>query len=582
MSELRLQGIGVSRGTRIGKAFIYLTAEKEEVQAEETITEAEVADVLARVDQAKQQSFDELENIIRTVKKTVGENEASIIQAQQAFLNDPAFFPEIIKNIRVKKFTAEKSVKQVVAQFVNIFLAMKDEYLRERATDLQDLERRLLKHLNNNRAPELTDIREEVILVAKDLTPSDTVQINKEYIQAFITQIGGKQSHTAILARTMEIPAIVGMGKQVQIINQGDVLIIDGLSGICIVNPDKKTLEGYRKQIAKEQEEQANLAEYITKQARTIDGYLVEIATNIGNPEEAELALAKGAEAIGLYRTEFLFMENNHLPTEEEQYRAYRKAAETMSGKAVIIRTLDIGGDKELDYLSIPRELNPFLGYRAIRLTLDRRELFLTQLRAILRASSYGKIKIMFPMISNLQELSKAKEVLAEAKQQLSDEGIEYAKDIEIGIMIEVPSAALIADRFAKEVDFFSIGTNDLVQYTLAVDRMNEKVAYLYDYFHPAVLQLIKMTIEASKRAGKWSGMCGGMAGDPLAVPVLIGLGLDEWSMDAGSMLKIKQLITKLSKKDCEELTAELLQLGTAEEIKSRIRQFYKENKIKT
>ena len=495
-----------------------------------------------------------------------------ILKAQQSFLNDPSFYPEIRKRIEQKSYSAEKAVQEVVDHFSALFAGMNDPYLKERSADLQDLGKRLLLNLSNNdRGIELSDIDEEVILAAEDLTPSDTVQLNKKFIQAFLTRIGGKTSHTAILARNFEIPAIVGVGEEFDKIENGDTLIIDGNTGVCILNPDQEIINEYQNKIKKEIEETELLNEFKKKSAITKDGYRIEIAANIGNPNEVNNALEKGAEGIGLYRTEFLFMNNSRMPTEEEQYEAYRTVVEAMKDKPVIIRTLDIGGDKELAYLPFSKELNPFLGYRAIRLTLDNEEIFITQLRAILRASACGKLKIMFPMVSNLDEWRSAKAITEKAKQQLKNDGIPYDEKIELGIMVEIPSAALLAEQFAQEVDFFSIGTNDLVQYTLAVDRMNEKVAYLYDYFHPAVLQLIKKTIDASHKAGKWTGMCGGMAGDPLAAPLLLGLGLDEWSMDAGSLSRVKQVITKLNYNSCKDLSIELIQLGTAEEIKARL-----------
>lgn len=574
MSE-KLFGIGASNGIKTGIAYLYRPISISGKAERETIEESEISHELNRLEKTKEKSYRELELLIEKVKESLDSANVGIIKAQLEFLNDPAFYPEIGKKIEQKKYATEKAIQEVVNFYSDLFAGMKDEYFRERASDIKDIGKRLLLNLANEKRNQLSEINEKVILVTDDLTPSDTVQLNKEFVQAIITRIGGKTSHTAILARTLDIPAVLGMGENIDIIQNGDVLIIDGNTGICIVNPNHDEIEEYQRKAENELEAAQLLNEFAKRQAITKDGYQVEIAANIGNPEEAKIALEKGAEGIGLYRTEFLFMNNDHLPTEAEQYQAYRMASETMKEKPLIIRTLDIGGDKELSYLAFPKEMNPFLGYRAIRLTLDRKDIFITQLRAILRASAYGNIKIMFPMISSLAELRSAKAIYEEAKKQLRDEHIAFDEKIELGIMIEIPSAALIADQFAKEVNFFSIGTNDLVQYTLAVDRMNEKVAYLYDYFHPSVLQLIKKTIEASHQARKWTGMCGGMAGDPLAAPLLIGLGLDEWSMDAGSISKIKQVISRLDRSVCKRLVEEVFQLGTAEEIRAKLQEFH-------
>ncbi len=575
MSETILTGIGVSKGIRIGKAFIYKPTSVDNKLIKETIEEAEIPQELKRLEKAKIESYQGLEDLIEQVSESLGKTKATILKAQQSFLNDPSFYPEVQQMIKQQKYSAEKSVIKVVEHFSNIFLNLKDEYLRERISDLKDLEKRLISNLTNNKRMQFSDINEEVILIADDLTPSDTVQLNKDLIKAFMVSRGGKTSHTAIFARTLGIPAIVGIGENIEKIQNGTILIIDGEDGLCIVNPEQCTIEKYQDLLAKELEEIENLKKYISRPAKTQDGFEIEIAANVGNPNEAKMALEKGAEGIGLYRTELLFMNSDHLPTEDEQYKAYKDIALIMGEKSLIIRTLDIGGDKELSYFSFPKELNPFLGYRAIRLTLDQKEIFLTQLRAILRASVHGRIRIMFPMISNLQEWRQAKNLVKEAKQQLTNEGISYDEHIELGIMIEIPSAAIIAEQFAKEVDFFSIGTNDLVQYTLAVDRMNEKVAYLYDYFHPAVIQLIKKTIDASHKEGKWTGMCGSMAGDPFAAPLLLGLGLDEWSMDAGSISRVKQVISKLDQKNCRFFASEILRLGTSEDIKHKTKEFY-------
>ena len=467
-----------------------------------------------------------------------------------------------------QKFSAEKAVGQVVDHFASVFEMMPQDYMKERAADVKDVGKRLLSHLSGKQGVRLSEIQEEVILVADDLTPSDTVQLEQDKVLAIITRIGGKTSHTAILAKSLGIPAVLGVGDAVEAIQNGTPLIVDGEAGLCILHPDEAVTEEYLLKWEEEQEQQLFLLEYAHQPARTLDGVTIEVAANIGTAAEAKLAEESGAEGVGLFRTEFLFMNANEMPSEEAQFAAYREVAERLNGKPVIIRTLDIGGDKELSYLSLPKEMNPFLGYRAIRLCLDQKEILVTQLRAIVRASQYGKLKIMFPMVASLEEWREAKALLEEVQAGLRVQGVPFDEEMEVGIMVEVPSAALLADLFAKEVDFFSIGTNDLVQYTLAVDRMNEKVAYLYDYFHPAVVRLVKQVVEAAHREGKWVGMCGGMAGDPLAAPLLLGLGLDEWSMDAGSMKKVKYAVSKLSKAECEKLVPAVMQAGTAADVR--------------
>ncbi|MFC4767973.1 phosphoenolpyruvate--protein phosphotransferase [Effusibacillus consociatus] len=572
MSEIKFVGIGVSEGIRIGKALLYTPYSSKVESFKEYVTKEESKAEQERLAIAKEKSRQELNGLIERTKKTLGEEKAVILAGQQSMLEDPTFYPEIEKLVVNQQYSAEKAVTQIVEQISAVFESMDSEYLRERAADVRDLGGRLLSNLRDEKGLQLSEIREEVILVADDLTPSDTVQLDKQFILGFVTRKGGKTSHTAILARSLGIPAIVGVAENLDHILNEQQIIIDGTTGECIVDPDAGTIEQYRKKMGLEQEQKELLQEFALKPAVTQDGFQVEIAANIGTPKEAVTALEEGAEGIGLYRTEFLFMNATAIPDEEEQYQAYKEVAVTMGERPVVIRTLDIGGDKDLPYLSLPEEMNPFLGYRAIRLCLDQLPILKTQLRAILRASVHGNLKVMFPMISNLQEWRQAKSIFDEVREELEREGVSFDSSIEVGIMIEVPSAALLADRFAKEVDFFSIGTNDLVQYTVAVDRMNEKVAHLYDYFHPSVIRLIKTVIEEAHKEGKWVGMCGGMAGDPLAAPLLIGLGLDEWSMDAGSVNKIKREISRLNREDCRKLTTHMLELDTNEEIREELK----------
>lgn len=572
MAQKIINGLGVSEGIRIGKAFLYKPAGKNiEVN---TTAVFNVENELARFALAKEKSLLELDQLIEKTRQNLGKEKAAILKGQQSFLADPTFCPEMEKLIINNSYFAEKAVNQVTQQFITIFESMPNEYMRERAADIRDVGQRLIAQLSGEKGTQLSEINEEVILIAEDLTPSDTVQLDKTFILGFVTKLGGKTSHTAILSRSLGIPAILGLGDGVEAINDGENLIIDGTTGLCILNPDQNTLKEYRKKQVLEQEEKQFLQVYANKPAITKDGFQVEIAANIGTVEEAKAVIEQGAEGIGLYRTEFLFMSRQEMPDEEVQFQAYKEVLEIMGEKPVVIRTLDIGGDKELPYLQFQKELNPFLGYRAIRLSLDKKELLVTQLRAILRASIYGNAKIMFPMISSIEEWRQAKEIYEESRLELQKEGVTVNHAIELGIMVEIPSAALLAKRFAKEVDFFSIGTNDLVQYTLAVDRMNEKVAYLYDHFHPAVINLLKEIVDAAHAEGKWVGMCGGMAGDPLAVPLLLALGLDELSMSGTSLQKVKQVISRVDRSKCLSLFEEILEFNTTIEIREALKKF--------
>ena len=432
--------------------------------------------------------------------------------------------------------------------FVSIFESMDNEYMRERAADIKDVTNRVLRHILGIKVVDLSALSEEVILIAHDLTPSDTATMNKNMVLGFLTDIGGRTSHTAIMARTLEIAAVVGLNDATEKIKDGDFVVFNGETGEVIVNPDKETINKYSQLKAKFDEEKEALKQLIGKASTTLDERHVELAGNIGSPNDLEGLLKNDAEGVGLYRTEFLYMDKeDDFPTEDEQYEAYKAVLEGMNGKPIVIRTLDIGGDKELKYFKMDEEMNPFLGYRAIRLCLDRTDIFKTQLRALYRASVHGKLRIMFPMISSLEELLKAKEILKEVLAEMDAEGIAYSNDVEVGMMIEIPSAAVISDILAKHVDFFSIGTNDLIQYTCAVDRMNQKISYLYNQFNPAVLRLIKMVIDNAHKEGKWVGMCGEAAGDQRMIPILLGMGLDEFSMSPISILPARKFITSVS-----------------------------------
>jgi len=451
--------------------------------------------------------------------------------------------------------------------FINMFESMEDAYFRERAADIKDVSFRIKCHLLNKVIPDLSLINEETIIVSNDLTPSDTAQLNKQFTKGFATAVGGRTSHSAIMARSLEIPAVVGINGLLDSVNHGDMIVLDALEGVVIVNPSEAEIKHYQIKANNFSELKASLK--ILKDADSVstDGHHVELVGNIGTPNDVDSVLNNGGEGVGLYRTEFLYMDAQELPTEEEQFVAYKKVLEKMGNRPVVVRTLDIGGDKKLPYLPIPEEMNPFLGYRAIRLCLDRTDIFRTQLRALLRASVFGKLCIMFPMIATLDEFRDAKAITMDEKANLKKEGVKVAADIQIGMMVEIPASAILADQFAKEADFFSIGTNDLIQYSMAADRMSEKVSYLYQPLNPSILRLIKLTIDGAHKEGKWCGMCGEMAGDELAAPLLLGLGLDEFSMSASSILQTRKMIRSLSYAEMKVMAAEALNKGTSDEV---------------
>lgn len=558
-----LQGIAASSGIAIAKAYRLiepdLTFEKKSIDDVEQETK--------RLDEAIATSINELETIQKNAEKEMGAEEAEIFNAHILVLKDPELIHPIKDKIRSEKVNAEQALKETTDSFIEIFEAMDNEYMRERAADIRDVTKRLLSHLLGVKAVSPSEISEEVIVIAEDLTPSDTAQLNKKFVKAFATDIGGRTSHSAIMARSLEIPAVVGTKEATNQIEDGDLVIVDGLTGKVIQNPSDDIISEYKNKQKQYEQQKAELAKLVNEKSVTADGQQVELAANIGTPDDLEGVVKNGGEGIGLYRTEFLYMGRDQLPTEDEQFEAYKAVLEGMDGKPVVVRTLDIGGDKELPYLNLPKELNPFLGFRAIRLCLEEQDIFRTQLRALLRASTYGNLKIMFPMIATLDEFREAKAILEEEKEALIQAGEPVAENIEVGIMVEIPSTAVQADQFAKEVDFFSIGTNDLIQYTMAADRMNERVSYLYQPYNPAILRLIKTVIDAAHREGKWTGMCGEMAGDEIAIPLLLGLGLDEFSMSATSILKARAQIRHLNKEAMEKLAEKALQLGTAEEV---------------
>ena len=566
-----LKGIGASPGIVLGKALVIENTQLAIERKTITDTEAEVA----KLRNAVQVSKEELNKVKEKALLELGEQEAQIFESHLLVLEDPELIESAISNINNEKVNADFALNEIKEKFVTMFEAMDNEYMRERAADIKDVTNRILRHILGIKVVDLADLNEEVVLVAHDLTPSDTAIMDKKKVLGFLTDIGGRTSHTSIMSRTLEIAAVVGLTDATSKIKDGDFIVFNGNTGEVIINPDEETILQYYK-LKSEFEEYKKELELLKGQLSiTTDGKRVELVGNIGTPSDLEALIKNDAEGVGLYRTEFLYMDRNDFPSEEEQYQAYKSVLEGMNNKPIIIRTLDIGGDKKLDYLPMDEEMNPFLGYRAIRLCLDRKEIFVTQLRALYRASIHGKLKIMFPMISSLEELLQAKEVCEEVKEQLKSEGIDYSDDVEIGMMIEVPSAAIISDVLAKHVDFFSIGTNDLIQYTCAVDRMNQKISYLYNPFNPAVLRLIKMVIDNAHKENKLVGMCGEVAGDQLMIPILIGFGLDEFSMSPVSILPARKLINSLSFEDMKKLSEEILSLENTEEIKAYVEEIF-------
>lgn len=562
-----LKGVAASPGIEIGKVYIL---QKPVIEINQnSITTKKIPLELKRLINAVEVSKSQLAKIRDRAEKELGAEKARIFEAHLMILEDAVLLDAITDMIKTEHITAENALTRVINEYVETFEAMHDEYLRERAADIKDIGERLVKNVLGIPIQSLTDLSEEVIIIAKDLTPSDTAQMDKEKVIAFAADMGGPTSHTAIMARSLEIPAVVGLGDFSLQAKDGDTVIIDGNKGAVILNPDEEDLQKYRKlrydyqQYIKELKELKELPAVTTDQLRR-----VELSANIGTPKDCEGANANGAEGVGLYRTEFLYMDRSSLPSEEEQYEAYKAAVEAMVPNPVIIRTLDIGGDKKLPYLDMPDELNPFLGWRAIRMCLDRTEILKTQLKAILRAGCHGRVRIMYPMISGVHEVRRANAILNEVREELEREGKAYDLNVQVGIMIEIPSAAITADILAKEVDFFSIGTNDLIQYTLAVDRMNEKISDLYEPLHPAVLRLIKNVIDASHKAGIWTGMCGEMAGDPQATAILLGMGLDEFSMSASSIPRVKKIIRSLTYSQAQELARQALALENPDEIR--------------
>lgn len=567
--EPTLKGIAASDGIAIAKVYTLTEPDLSFAKVNVEDTDREIS----RLEEALATSTKEVELIKETALTNLGAEEAQVFDAHLMVLSDPELIGQIKDAITSQNVNAEHALKEVSDMFINIFASMEDNpYMQERAADIRDVAKRILANLLGVKIPSPATIKDEVIIVAKDLTPSDTAQLNRNYVKAFVTDIGGRTSHSAIMARSLEIPAIVGTKEVTTLAKDGDTIIIDGLAGEVFLNPSEEVVAEYRAKAEAFAAQQAEWEKLKDAKSLTKDGHQVELAANIGTPKDLEGVINNGAEGVGLYRTEFLYMDSHEMPTEEDQFEAYKAVLEGMNGKPVVVRTMDIGGDKELPYLPLPHEMNPFLGYRAIRISLNEPEMFRTQLRALLRASVYGKLRIMFPMIATLNDFRGAKALLEEEKAKLIAEGVAVSEDIQVGIMIEIPAAAVLAHQFAKEVDFFSIGTNDLIQYTMAADRMNERVSYLYQPYNPSILTLIKHVIDSAHKEGKWAGMCGEMAGDQTAVPLLVGLGLDEFSMSASSVLKTRSLIAKLSLSEMQALADKAInECATVQEVEALV-----------
>lgn len=562
-----LKGIAASDGVAVAKAYLL-------VQPDLSFTKVTIEDVsaeTARLDDALSKSSDELQLIRNKAAENLGEEEAQVFDAHLMVLSDPEMVGQIKQSILDNKVNAEHALKEVTDMYIGMFESMEDNaYMQERAADIRDVAKRVLAHLLQVTLPNPAMINEEVIVVAHDLTPSDTAQLDRNFVKAFVTDIGGRTSHSAIMARSLEIPAIVGTGEITAKVKAGDILAVNGIEGDVIVHPTEEQKANFIQAGEAYAAQKAEWEKLKHAETVTADGKHFELAANIGTPKDLTGVHNNGGEGVGLYRTEFLYMDSSDFPTEDAQFEAYKEVLEGMAGKPVVVRTMDIGGDKELPYLKLPHEMNPFLGYRALRISLSTlgEGMFRTQLRALLRASVHGNLRIMFPMVATLKEFRAAKKMYDEEKAKLIAEGVAVSETIQVGIMIEIPAAAILADRFAKEVDFFSIGTNDLIQYTMAADRMNEQVSYLYQPYNPSILRLVKNVVDAAHAEGKWAGMCGEMAGDQTAVPLLMGIGLDEFSMSATSILKTRSLMKTLDTSKMKELADRALtECDTMEEV---------------
>ncbi|MBN2880384.1 MAG: phosphoenolpyruvate--protein phosphotransferase [Clostridia bacterium] len=558
-----IKGIGASEGIAIGKVFKYNKPELDIIKTPVQDIEKEILLLGLSIEK----SIEELSGI-RDAMEEAGDSEAAdIFDAHIEILDDPGLKGAAGEKIKSDNANAAYAFSEACDKFAAAFESMDNEYFRERAADLKDIKSRVIMHIEGIKPVSLSSIKEEVIIVSKDLLPSDTAQIDKKLVKGFVTDAGGYTCHTAIMARSFGIPAVVGTKSAYENVNDGDLMVLDGFSGDVIVDPPESVKAEYRAKIEEYKTRSSALEEYRNKKTITKDGRHLEISANIGSAEEAEIAIKSGAEGIGLFRTEFLYMNRNSLPSEQEQFEAYKDVLEVMGERPVVIRTLDIGGDKKLDYLRLDDEMNPFLGNRALRFCLKHKDIFTTQLRALLRAGVYGNLHIMFPMVATIDELRDAKRMIKEIEVHLKEEGTEISETYKVGMMVEIPSSAMLADVFAKEVDFFSIGSNDLIQYTFAADRMNQDVSYLYQPCNPSLLRLISLVIEAAHKEGKWAGLCGEMAADPKAVPLLLGLGLDEFSMNASSILKVREALSNLNYEDMKKSAHKALYTESQEQV---------------
>ena len=573
--ELILKGIPASPGINVGKAFLF--GREQYVIPRRGIREEQVLNEVKRFKDALQQTKNEILEIKKRISEEMGAEHGQIFSAHLLVIDDSMLIEEVVSRLKKDKLSIEYIFQDVMRRYIKVFLEMDDEYLKERISDINDVGRRVLKNLIGAKEDVLSSLKEKVIVVAYDLSPSDTATMHKRNVIAFATDIGGRTSHTAIMAKSLEIPAVVGLESLTKKVETGDTIIVDGTHGIVVLNPSPKTLKKYEVDRERIVAIEKHLLELKDLPCVTLDGKAIELAANIEVPEDVPSVIAHGASGIGLYRTEFFYMNRKDIPTEEEQFKAYSAVAKRIKPDSVIIRTLDIGGDKFLSQLDVPQQMNPFLGWRAIRFCLARPDIFKAQLRAILRASSYGKLKMMYPMISGVEELRQANVMLEDVKRDLKKESIPFDEAMEVGAMIEVPSAAITSDILAKEVDFFSIGTNDLIQYSLAVDRVNEKIAYLYEPAHPAVLRLIKTVIESAHNAGIWVGMCGEMAGDIVMTLILLGLGLDEFSTSPIAIPEIKRIIRSVTLRQAKEIAQESMLLSTGKDVEKYAKKRLKE-----
>lgn len=565
------KGTNASAGIGLGKAVI--VEESELVINRESVTDFEAE--LLRFKGALEQAMKDTEELAADLATRVGEQEAEILQGHIMLLSDPMLTGEIENSIKADSVCSEFAIEVTCNMYADMFASMGDELMQQRATDMRDIKTRMQKILLGVESVDIASLPAGSVIVAKDLTPSMTAGINPKNVTGIVTELGGRTSHSAILARALEIPAVVAVADFLNQVTNGDDLIVDGSEGVVFVNPKEAVKEEYAKKREAFLQEKKDLEQYIGQKSITKDGVEVELVGNIGKPEDVDKVLEYDGEGVGLFRTEFLFMDRNAMPTEEEQFEAYRKVAVALDGKPVIIRTLDIGGDKEIPYMGLEKDENPFLGYRAVRFCLDRKEdVYKPQLRALLRASAYGNIKIMVPLVTCIDELRQVKEIVAELKAELDQAGIAYNKDIQVGVMMETAAASLIADIFAEEADFFSIGTNDLTQYTMSVDRGNDKVSYLYSTFHPAVLRSIKRIIECGREKGIMVGMCGEAASDPMMIPLLLAFGLNEFSMSASAILKARKMVLSYSTKELQAVAEKALSFKTTKEVEQFMKEF--------